>query len=906
MTTVKKGLNVPDTNKYTVLDSLFSELERFLEVDEKSTQSALIQLYNKCSSSGKNDTLGMVEVLIDHCFNYFDKMQQLSIEKKEAQANNPEKSNLITISLHDMQYFNALLNVIIVQLIYPLLPSTVGIPLEKRRLKSFIKRTKLFQYQHAAGEVHPTMLKIISRFQSIFDKAGDVKELMVKASGLTDVLILLMVLIHEYDPSLRQLYLRFEEMSDTYNLFGIYIALLQTTRQPEYKAFLSSRLTSITICKSNGLVSLIDFIVGIRDNEEVNIDKFNHVNRILMSKPKDLTSVEYFTMLFDQIYDVLIYINRPILLSVVVNFIRVLYDRNRRIVQDFLFKRIWKIWNPSVYGFNQRDTIVSEKQLNDVTNVLISLTKESSEDFLNDLFSQVILPLWCYYFYLKKRKLEYSSIVSNILVSFFTITSNNEYLKTVISNMINQHGEGWIFSTTLENKLTSMVKSSVLEDTTNFEILEDIDLGLDIICDLLSNLSNEVVRSQFLVVLNRWILKQGSNELDETNPFIMLIDLKFLERVNEKFKESLMDRPEEMLFVIQNLLSTKFEQFVEQEDNGADSDDEDDENESDGIIVLLELLSAIISETAPPILMKYQDTLRKISSTLGKRTSDRHSMALKSRIEDLLKGDYKIGQDDAITRDKDLFEKAITNINDPLVPIRAHGLYLLRQLIMKKSPVLSLQFALDLHMVQLQDQEPFIYMNVIKSLNELIEFDSQGTIEFLITFYLNKKEILNDRLKVGEVIIHFIDRQGELLVGSLVDQLISMILTVIRDFEEDERLRMSSMSLLGEALRTNARGIEPFNKDALDCSIGVLEMEHSDIMKRAAVVLIGDLLAFGGLDVVPKGYGIKIQRVLDYERVKCTDYLLMEQIDKVKSIVEELKRDKLTLQAPHKFDKLRI
>lgn len=225
---------------------------------------------------------------------------------------------------------------------------------------------------------------------------------------------------------------------------------------------------------------------------------------------------------------------------------------------------------------------------------------------------------------------------------------------------------------------------------------------------------------------------------------------------------------------------------------------------------------------------------------------------------------------------------------------------------MKKSPVLTLDFVLELHIVQLQDNEPFIYLNVIKSLNELIDFDKQGTVEFLLKTYQNTKEKLDDRLKIGEVLVNFIDRQGELLTGDLVFGVMGATLNVIRDFEEDDKMRMSAISLLGESLRTNALGLEKFIKDSLDCAIGVLELEKTDIMKRAAVVLISDLISFGGLDIVPRGYGAKLQRVLRYEKMRASDYLLVEQITKVESIIEDLKRDKLTPSAPSQFDKLKI
>lgn len=915
----RKGLNVPQLSRETALDKIFKELADFIQIDEKDPKDSITQYYDKLEKYS-DERVEKIDAVLDKSFEFISQIQDYSL-LKEAQnkaSGDPEKYGLITISLHDMKYFNELMNLIIIQGIYPFLPPGIGIPLEQRRLKSFNQRSKLFRYERVPnGE--KVLEKIVKNFEIVFDKGGDVKDLMLKGSGLTDILTVLTVLITGQNSSLICTFKKFESKSDTYNLFSIYTVLLQTARIPKYQSFLSERLTSITINRENGVISLIDFIVGIREDEDVNIDKFNNVNRILIAKPKDISSVEYFTKLFDQIYDILIYINRPVLLSVVVNFIRVLYDKNKRVIHDFLFKKIWKSLNPDASKFYQGETVVEAKELNNAINVLISLTKETTPQFLNELFSKIILKLWAYMFYLRKKNLEYYSILNNIMVSFFTVTSNNEYLENIVLNLVKSGGDDWKFETNLENKLSSIVKSSVLDEgLSSEEIFDDLDIGLGIIVDLFKNLGNDIVKTQFLNVLNRWISKQqNDNLLDQENPFLMLIDLKFLEKINDEFKDALLDKPEDVLLVIKNLLKFKpsEERIGKKEaiDAEVDSDDEDEDDDPDlsnsgNITILLELLSAILSETNPTELLKHRETLADISKILVKYSSDKQCETLHKRIEDFLSDKTKISddKDDEKAKDKAILEKAITSMNDPLIPIRAHGLYLLRQLIIKKSPVITLEFVIELHIVQLQDSEPFIYMNVIKSLNELIDFDDTGTVDFLCQFYTKKEEKLDDRLKIGEVILNFISKKGEVFTGPLADKVMAQTLSVIQDFEEDNRLRMSAMSLIGQALRTNAIGLDKFIKDAIDCSIGILELEKDVIMKRSAVVLISDLIAFGGVEIVPRGYGEKLRTVLLYAKVNADDYLLVEQIDQVLSIIDDLIKEKFKPTMSSQFDSMKI
>lgn len=910
----KKGLNVPQLSRETALDKVFRELSEFIKVDEKDPEDAISQLYAKLKGNSSERSDQILSVM-DKSFGFVSKIQDYSLrtEAENKASGDPERVNLITISLHDMKYFNELMNLIIVQGIYPCLPPGIGIPLEQRRLKSFNIRSKLFKFDRVPNSTQ-LLEKIIKQFEEIFDKGGDVKDLLMKGSGLTDILTALTVLMG-YDKSFAQTFQKFESKSDTYNLFNVYTILLQTARIPEYRAFLSGRLTSITVNRDNGVMSLIDFVVGIRDDEDVNIDKFNNVNRILISKPKDMSSVQYYSRLFDQLYEILIFINRPVMSSVVVNFIRVLYSKNKRIIHDFLFKKIWSTLSPDTKNFKQGETVVEAKALNDVINVLISLTKETSPEFLNELFSNIILNLWAYMFYLKKKKFEYFTVISNMLVSFFTVTSNNDLLENIVLNLIRSSGDDWKFETNLETKLTSLVKSSLLDkNLSSEEIFDDLDIGLEMVVELFKNLSDDMVRTQFLAVLNRWISKQNNdNLLGQENPYIMLIDLKFLEKVNDEFRATLLNKPEDVLLVIKNLLQTKSDDTIvkKEDDDAIDSDDEDDDHEianPGNLGILLELLSAILSETNPLELGKHRQTLNDISQILAKFLSDKQCHALHKRIEDFLTGE-KVSDDqpnDDTAQDKEVLEKAIVSMNDPLVPIRAHGLYLLRQLIVKRSPVISLDFVIELHVIQLHDPEPFIYMNVIKSLNELIEFDQNATVNFLCDFYTKKEEKLDDRLKIGEVILNFISKSGEIFTGSLADKLMAKTLSVIQDFEEDIRIRMSAMSLVGQALRTNASGLDKFIKDALDCSIGILELEKEVVMKRSAVVLISDLISFGGLEIVPRGYGERMKTVLSYVKVNSDDYLLIEQIDKVLEIIDELVKDRFKPAFDNQFNSLKI
>jgi hypothetical protein len=194
----------------------------------------------------------------------------------------------------------------------------------------------------------------------------------------------------------------------------------------------------------------------------------------------------------------------------------------------------------------------------------------------------------------------------------------------------------------------------------------------------------------------------------------------------------------------------------------------------------------------------------------------------------------------------------------------------------------------------------------------LLELNETDTLKVLIDYYFNnikdQENNLDDRLKIGEVLLNFIQRKNELLVSNpLIDELISNTIHLINEFESDNKLRMSAMSILGESLKINARGLEKFIKDSIDCSIGILELEKDITMKRSAVVLINDLVC-NDIELIPRGYGDKIRTLLRYVKLNSEDYLLIEQIDKsLENITEAVQeRLKVDTEMPSQFKSFKI
>lgn len=965
-TNERKGLHTPQYRSNLPIDLFFSEVEGKLDgpienltietLDKRFFGAENIQIDNN-SDKEFLTRYRVVEKLLDDLI----KIQTLSNENYSL----PDDKNLIRISLHDIKMFSKLVNLIIIHGIYPALNTfRIGVPFKKRQLNHFADNKKPIVIDKLPSspdqttaskkfEYHKKLLaQIYSKLMQIFSTESDVKDLLIKGTGFSDFITVAIALITipYFDKADKPRYLSdFDNIvtaiPETYELFQIYTLLLTSPSPPYYREFVMTRLQVLhyEAPRKDGLLTLIEFILGLRESDDINIEKFEHVANVVLSKPKSINTMNYFNNIGTQCYDLLIMINRPVVTSCIGYVLEKLWEKNKPVCQDFILKKVWQIFVPK--GDQPDGVLVSEAKLNNNINVLISLTKKGlSPDFLSCLFEPIFLSIWTYYAFLKKQS-KSAEVISGIIVSYFTVMKDmvdmddNIYgLDLIAKNILCDDGESWEYRIGSNGLVEIVTKSendtlkTESKDNRINQFLSNLDSRCESFMCLLDELDDELILKLFINVLKRWLKvnnkgPQVAPEADE-NPFFMLVDLRLLESIGNKFKESLAKTPLEMLDIVKNILlaqeSNKSAESIDKlnlevetnDSDDVDSDDEDDDSDDQSLPVVLELLSAILSESTPAdfddtcrsMLMEIVKSLKNICTNPSNTqpTIANAAKSLHDRIVLLLDGDKPpISEKDLHTK---TLARAITSLNDPLVPIRAHGLYLLRQLVESKSEVISLDFVINLHMIQLKDPEPFIYLNVIKGLQGLIEWDESEVLKLLTKLYINEinDTDLDERLKIGEVLLRYIESANEMFSGESAKVVVESTLMLIRrpldeSDKVDDRLRMSAMSLLGICCKVNPLGILENLNNALDCAIGILQLEtdkDSAIMRRSAIVLIHDLI-IGTSNTqeveFPEEYRMKVVNILKYVQETDNDLLVREQAQLVLETIDELVKLALTL-----------
>ncbi|PWZ03334.1 hypothetical protein BCV70DRAFT_197552 [Testicularia cyperi] len=164
------------------------------------------------------------------------------------------------------------------------------------------------------------------------------------------------------------------------------------------------------------------------------------------------------------------------------------------------------------------------------------------------------------------------------------------------------------------------------------------------------------------------------------------------------------------------------------------------------------------------------------------------------------------------------YQEALRLLQDPIMPVRAHGLVLLRKLVSdnKKEggqaehvdPAL-LPAILDIFLQTVQDDESYLYLNAVQGLGALASSGGKETISRLVGVYIGRDDQLasvkmssrevEKRLRVGEALLQVIQRCSEAL-GPHVSILVSPILARLRDRALPTVLRSSFLSILGTAV----------------------------------------------------------------------------------------------------------
>ncbi|KAF8490277.1 hypothetical protein JB92DRAFT_3010158 [Gautieria morchelliformis] len=407
----------------------------------------------------------------------------------------------------------------------------------------------------------------------------------------------------------------------------------------------------------------------------------------------------------------------------------------------------------------------------------------------------------------------------------------------------------------------------------------------------LKTLDRKDVSSEIFVrLLNQY---RELNDGDE-QPMRSLLYLQLILQMQTQLSTAVLSKPEHVLSFVKHALGSepppstasarpvlkkglgiKDLRIVEEDTSEAkDSDDEEsddsmgakDEMQVRGITLLLSILEAntdlspqntpdlddilislnhLISHTSPTI----RQLAREARLVLTARTASTSAAASRPKAE--TESSYAT------------YQKALKYLQDPIIPVRAHGLQLLRELVSRPSMTPASQARSDdwqldpallpgilsIFLQSIQDDESYIFLNAVQGLAAMVDGYGKEVLRGITEVYLSgtgiggsgaaagsmemSKQELDSRIRVGEALNAAVKRCGGAL-GLYVDILIPPLQTILRSPHLPTTLRTSALSILAQCAATNALALGAYTANLADSCVELIQLESVAAKSRAA------------------------------------------------------------------------
>lgn len=198
--------------------------------------------------------------------------------------------------------------------------------------------------------------------------------------------------------------------------------------------------------------------------------------------------------------------------------------------------------------------------------------------------------------------------------------------------------------------------------------------------------------------------------------------------------------------------------------------------------------------------------------------------------------------------------KAIANVFDPLLPVRAHGIIELTKLIDAKNPeaISKKHLIFCLFQDQLKDSDSYIYLAAINGIASLGSLCTEDVLHVLCREFIqisdqpayiqtskDQNSLAELKMKIGDIIVKVTRKLGEMAVMHKTI-LLNTMLSACR--HEDPFIRASALSNLAEIALVLHYRIGSIIYEMLLCVWSVIETDPAVECRRAAVMVVSSLL----------------------------------------------------------------
>jgi len=390
---------------------------------------------------------------------------------------------------------------------------------------------------------------------------------------------------------------------------------------------------------------------------------------------------------------------------------------------------------------------------------------------------------------------------------------------------------------------------------------------IDGILNLLVSMKESKIVGKFLLILLRNLAKFSEENVkacaDQPLSHIDKMVLHFKESIPtvamsaaicDKFGDAVLnDRKEIMAFIRVTM------QFCLNFDCKEESYNLEIEMLSISLAVLSLMLNAKDSPVDYDELSKFVAVLEKIERSVKAESVVRSANNI--RIAICTRGAIrKQSQKDSGLHDMDdkVYETAMKDLVDPLIPSRAHAIVQLSSLLEKKNPkaIGNVNMLIDIFLENLCHDDSYIYLASIRALASASFHFHEAVIPRLGQEFANFPTLSKEgnrrygkiispekRMKIGEALMKSIRACGPVL-PRYSQTILSSLLAGVKD--DDSYIRASSLSNIGEVCKLLRFSVGSIINELVNCISSVLRFDKEAKVKRAALTVV--ILLLDGLE----------------------------------------------------------
>ncbi|KAG7096988.1 hypothetical protein E1B28_004383 [Marasmius oreades] len=656
-------------------------------------------------------------------------------------------------------------------------------------------------------------------------------------------------------------------------------------------------LLSRQLLRPDGIRGLCAAIFGESEGDDIKLEQLEHVSRTLSMVPANINPQDYFSAIIPRLVD-LLHDAKSIAFRRASSFTisRLLTNIETsspapQIILSTLHFPFLHVSSPGMAG--------GSPSFPDVAYALSSLSillanSDPSPKLISTLLSPIIAPLYAVMHHLDSSRTSDPStreIVHDTIMTWFRVSAAEEAVATLMFILDDQDGKlelGFDGKIKRAERISDPLSLFTPESLRQAEETGQLESGanwLDLYPDpvrfvgFIQSINRQDIISNFFVLVleaYRDNEKQNNDPIQTLRYLQVIIQmqtflsndsklggfqdpvqiLKFIEQVLEDSQRHPNQTSQKKEDFPSRLAQLSLEEDRDTMEEGEDSDDDmvDSEKRDIGtemtetaLIILLSVLEgnkALSTRTTPilsNILLLLEHLITGDSPNGIKELAREVRLVLTARLAMQNAPNFKDDEDSHQRDVQKVYQQALKLLQDPILPLRAHGLLLLRQLV---SPSRSEQFKAvdpalipaiqDVFMQSVQDNDSYIFLNAVQGLAALVDHGGAPVLKRMLDTYTcgidglegssMSQQDLDTRLRLGEATGIVVSRCGTTL-GTHGNYIVPSLLRVLRSSNVPTALKMSALSLLADCQKTYPLVLLPFFGDLSGGTLDLIQLE---------------------------------------------------------------------------------